>query len=299
MIQPTKETAMKKTLLALAVLALTGSAFATGSNIGLSGSASAGVRSTSLAGAASTGNGTAYTATRGGQFASSTQSATNGLTFGQGMAGGYANVSGSTAAEGYAESYTKTTGTGIAGSLSFGESCAESEGRAAFVNPLTRANGVAAGFASSTNSNFAGTGAVGNGEAYRGNYSGTLSGYSATAEADGKVRNFGFSTPRENLSAETTAEAYSNSYKGLIAPSVTLGTAVGIQGNVNFGAAGALSNAQVGNLCSGCGPVVQPPVVVDERGPRGNNGWGNGDQGAPGNSGPNNNAENGPRGNRN
>ncbi len=30
---------------------------------------------------------------------------------------------------------------------------------------------------------------------------------------------------------------------------------------------------------------------------RGNNGWGNGDQDAPGNSGPNNNAENGPKGN--
>lgn len=39
-------------------------------------------------------------------------------------------------------------------------------------------------------------------------------------------------------------------------------------------------------------PVDDRPDVTPPRGPQGNNGWGNGDQNAPGNSGPNNNAEN-------
>jgi hypothetical protein len=243
---------MKKTIFALAVMALASSAFATNFGQPSSGSASAGVKSSSVAGAASSGNGTAYTATRGGQFASSTQSAGASLTgsFQTGQAGGKADVSGTTLAGGYAESYTKTTGAGIAGSTSFGEACAQSEGAAAFYNPLTGARGVVAGSSTSVNSNFAATGAAGNGEAYRGNWSENGGGYSAHADASGKVR---FGTPRENLSANTSAEAWSNSYKGNIAPSFTNGTAIGVQGNVNFGAAGSLANAQVGNRCSGNG----------------------------------------------
>lgn len=242
---------MKKTIFALAALLAMGSAMATNFGQPSGGSASAGVSSSSVAAAASSGNGTAFTATRGAQFASSTQSSSANLTGGYtSQQGGIASVAGTTAASGYTESYTKTTGTGVAGSLSFGEACAQSEGVAGYLNPLTGARGAVAGTSISVNSNFAGTASLGNGEAYRGNYSGNESGYSATAESSGKVR---LGTPRENLAAQTNATAFSNSGKGLMDPSVTNGTAVGVQGNVNFGISGSLANAQVGNRCSGNG----------------------------------------------
>lgn len=40
---------------------------------------------------------------------------------------------------------------------------------------------------------------------------------------------------------------------------------------------------------------TQAKASASGGGPKGNNGWGNGDQDPPGNSGPHNNAENGPK----
>jgi len=46
----------------------------------------------------------------------------------------------------------------------------------------------------------------------------------------------------------------------------------------------------------GCDPEPPKPPKPPKDHPKGNNGWGNGDQDAPGNSGDHNNAENGPKG---
>lgn len=240
---------MKKTILALAVALAAGSAFATGVGVaGSTGSTKAGVSTNSSATAASSGNGTAFTTTAGYQFANSTQSnsaSVYGNPFLNQTTGGKTSVSGVAETAGGAISYTKTTGTGVAGSLTTGEACADASASGAFLAP-NGATGSASGSATSRGANSAGTISVGNGEALRGNDTSNFSTFAAAAQADKK----GFTT--QLLNATSSASAQSDSTKTVFAP-ITNGTATGFQTSTNYGNASALSNARVGNVCSGQG----------------------------------------------
>jgi len=264
---------MKKSLIALAVLAMAGAAFATPSwtpPTGVSsssGTSSAGVSTTSIAGAASMGNGTAYTYTAGGQFASSQQSNSAGTSLVGTQLGGQATVKGTAETAGYAVSYTKTTGSGIAGSMTFGEACADSQAQGGFL-ALNGAHGTVFGEATSRGANAAGTASFGVGEALRGNETSNFSAFEAHADAGKKL----FTT--QNLIANTSASAQSDSTKGVLAP-ITSGNGVGFQNSVNFGAAVALANAAVGN-CNSCTSNGGGDDEDKPKKPKGNNGWGNG-----------------------
>jgi hypothetical protein len=239
---------LKKTILALAAALAASLALATPSGVsGSVGSTSAGTATTSTAGAASSGNGTAFTSTSGYQFAGATldKSASTGWT-GSGLGlktTGQAAVAGTAETAGGAVSYTKTTGSGVAGSLTTGEACADSQGAAGFLT-INGAQGSAVGGATSRGQNSAGTASFGDGEALRGNETTNLSAFSASATATkslfGNAHNY----------VTSSAVAQSDSTKTVLAP-VTLGNGSGFQNSVNYGNAAATSNARAGNACSG------------------------------------------------
>lgn len=244
---------MKKTLIAFAASLLAASAFATvpvpGGVSSSSGSTSAGAQTGSVAGASSSGNGSAFTSTQGYQFAGATvtKSASTGLT-GSGLglqATGAANVAGTAETAGGAISYTKTSGSGVAGSLTAGEACADSAATAGFLT-VNGATGLAAGSAISRGSNVAGTASAGNGEALRGNETTNFSAFSAGATATKSL----FGNAVNNVTSSATAQ--SDSTKSITTP-ITNGNGVGFQNSTNFGNAGSLSNARAGNVCSGSG----------------------------------------------
>lgn len=240
---------MKKTILAIALMSMSGVTLATGNHHGNNpssydgGSASAKVSSSSVAVAGSSGNGSAFTTTWGSQSAvgsvgtsSSANSCCSGL-----YKSGSAGVSGYTAASGESYSKTQVSGDAMAFSKTAGKSSADAAGSAQFDTKGYKApEGNAFGGSSAQNSNLSFTGSFGTGGGVSYTSSGTESGFSAGAAA---LRLGGFNE------AQTNATAFSNSYDNTNV-NVDWGNGWAFGQDNTSGGAAAGSNASSGSKTS-------------------------------------------------
>ena len=246
---------MKKSLLALAVLALSGSAFACGygqtcSTPSSSGSttASAGAQVSTTASASSAGNGFAYSKNSASASGAATGFNTQGATFGGITSIGSAAVGGVAATSGKVTSESLSYGNAVANGYADAAACAQVDAKATYaVNGKQPIAGTASGQAGSTTGFSVATSAgVGGGHATAAQEGGTLSAFNAGAES---IRIGAYVNLANADSSATSLSA--------TAPAVNIVTgnaSTGYGGSAGYGGTGgdasALANAKAGNLCS-------------------------------------------------
>jgi hypothetical protein len=213
----------KKTLMVgVAALAFASAAFANPyNNASNNNGASGAVNSQSFATATSSGNGTAFTATQSGSFATFGQvstytPATNTSTGGTSTIGGTASVAGFTATSGYVTSESITTGNASASSQSWNSAVAaansyQNTNLPGYTGAASGAANSASGGSASTSSNgdhFSGV------EQIQGNSESNLNAYSASdsgIQYNSTVTVNGTTVPVTNVQTQTSATAQSDS----------------------------------------------------------------------------------------
>jgi hypothetical protein len=305
---------MKKTLIALAVLAISGSAFACEGNscsipssvrAGASVSGSNAILSGAATSATSTGNGASYSYASNTVSASTTISATaDALAKDKNCdttLKGAVSVGGSVdlRSESVAFNVSTGTGTGLAAAGALATGSVSGHGSYLGSNSVGTIGGFVAGEA---NANLASGVLAGRNQ---GGVEVAVAGASFSASSDTELKTTGACDGGRCVTTGDTKVSTTVSDSGAYSGSATYsipGLANAASGSlVNAGASsialgGAVAhlNVKVKDFDTTGGHNVKPPKDDEDKKPKGNNGWGNGDQTAPGNSGGNNNAENGP-----
>ncbi len=243
---------MKKTLIALAVLVMAGSAFAcpTGSSCtptysNVSGNSGSAVNSQSAANASSNGTGTAFSSTQSGSFATFGQTSTGPIV------NGVASVAGFTATSEYLTSQSATTGTACAASISWNSATAD-VASIATINTPGVGSGAATGASSSASAGNVSTSSLNNQHLgvtqIQGNTASNVGGYTASDSAVisyGTVVVGGVTVPVTNTSTQTAAYAFNNSAQSNTTmygnvPSANVGS--GANNVSNSGSSSAVAN---------------------------------------------------------
>lgn len=252
---------MKKTLIAMAVLAFAGSAFACNNGAcvvkpSTSANVTGNATSTSQTGAyaQSSGNGASFSFNAAGSKATSEGFATGaaaGLGLGQfGVGAGGAAVGGVVTTSGYLLSTSGSLGNASASGFSFAEACADIAADASY--KAFQVDGYANGGAKSLTvggvSTAAGPGA---GFAIAGGVGGNVSAFGAAAESS-YVGTLKFFPIRVKIEAGTSGVAGATSVSLGAIGNADVGNATSSSKGFNGGEAGANSAANAGNCLNGC-----------------------------------------------
>ena len=260
---------MKKTIFAIAVMALAGSAFAcdTGSCVvkpSFSANVSGNATSTSQTGAyaQSSGNGASFSFNAAGSKATSDGFSTSGATglgVGQvGVGAGGAAVGGVATTSGYLLSTSGSIGNAGAGGFSFAEACADVSANADY--KAFQVDGYANGGAKSLTIGGVETSAgPGAGLAVAGGIGGNVSGFGAAAESDyvGTLTGKWYA-PKLSIAANTNGVAGATSVSLGALGNANVGNATSSSSGFNGGEAWANSKANAGNCANGCFNSQQP-----------------------------------------